>query len=153
MEAGIEFVAVDFPQANRLTVHILAAVAEHEREMISARTKAALAAAKRNGQQLGNPTNLNPAAAEKGRDMGRAAHKAKADEKAARIARIISKIQAEGHTSAAAIARELTARRIPTPRGGGEWQVVQVQRVLARGEGRAGSRRRDDVDDAAIHAP
>lgn len=43
MESGVEFTAVDFPQANRLTVHILAAVAEHEREMISQRTKAALA--------------------------------------------------------------------------------------------------------------
>src|SRR5215213_2400145 len=41
MESEVDFVAVDFPQANRLTVHILAAVAEHEREMIAARTKAA----------------------------------------------------------------------------------------------------------------
>src|SRR3954449_713724 len=55
MEAGVEFVAVDFPQANRLTIHILAAVAEHEREMISARTKAALSAAKARGTKLGTP--------------------------------------------------------------------------------------------------
>jgi DNA invertase Pin-like site-specific DNA recombinase len=46
MDSGIEFVACDMPMANRLTVHILAAVAEHEREMISQRTKAALQAAK-----------------------------------------------------------------------------------------------------------
>ena len=46
MESGVDFVAADFPQVNRLTVHILAAVAEHEAAMISERTKAALAAAK-----------------------------------------------------------------------------------------------------------
>jgi DNA invertase Pin-like site-specific DNA recombinase len=51
MESGVEFHAVDFPQANRLTVHILAAVAEHEAKMISERTKVALAAAKRRGSQ------------------------------------------------------------------------------------------------------
>ncbi|MBV1800407.1 recombinase family protein [Siccirubricoccus sp. G192] len=55
MEAGVEFVACDNPFATRLTVHILAAVAEHEREMISARTTAALAAARARGTRLGNP--------------------------------------------------------------------------------------------------
>jgi DNA invertase Pin-like site-specific DNA recombinase len=53
VEAGVEFHAVDFPQANKLTVHILAAVAEHEAKVISERTKAALAAAKRRGVKLG----------------------------------------------------------------------------------------------------
>ena len=53
MQAGVEFIACDFPQANRLTVHIFAAVAEHEALMISARTKADLQAAKARGVALG----------------------------------------------------------------------------------------------------
>lgn len=53
MESGVEFVAVDAPYANRLMIHILAAFAEHERTLISERTKAALAAAKVRGVKLG----------------------------------------------------------------------------------------------------
>jgi DNA invertase Pin-like site-specific DNA recombinase len=55
MDSGVEFVAVDNPHANKLTIHILAAVAQHEREIISARTSAALKAAKARGKRLGNP--------------------------------------------------------------------------------------------------
>jgi DNA invertase Pin-like site-specific DNA recombinase len=62
MDAGVEFVACDNPHATRLTLHILAAVAEHEREMVSARTKAALQAAKVRGVRLGrNAERLAPA--------------------------------------------------------------------------------------------
>lgn len=52
MESNVDFVAVDMPDANRLTIHILAAVAEHERELISKRTKDALAQAKARGTKL-----------------------------------------------------------------------------------------------------
>ena len=55
METGVEFVAADMPQANRLTIHVLAAFAEHEREAISQRTKGALQAARKRGARLGNP--------------------------------------------------------------------------------------------------
>jgi DNA invertase Pin-like site-specific DNA recombinase len=55
MESGVEFIAADMPTANRLTVHIMAAFAEHEAAMISVRTKAALQAAKARGTVLGNP--------------------------------------------------------------------------------------------------
>lgn len=55
MNSDVEFVAVDMPTASRLTIHILAADAGHEREMISTRTKDALAAAKARGTKLGSP--------------------------------------------------------------------------------------------------
>jgi DNA invertase Pin-like site-specific DNA recombinase len=70
MESGVEFVAVDNPHATKLTVHILAAVAEHEREMISERTRAALRAAKARGTRLGNPTAGQGCQARHGRSEG-----------------------------------------------------------------------------------
>jgi DNA invertase Pin-like site-specific DNA recombinase len=74
-------------KGTRLTVHILAAVAEHEREMISERTKAALAAAKRRGQRLGNPNNLTEVA-----KRGTATGKANARRFAANVHPIIEEI-------------------------------------------------------------
>jgi len=66
LEMDVEFIALDMPVANRLTVHILAAVAEHEALIISSRTSSALQVLKRNGAKLGNPENLD----EKARKLG-----------------------------------------------------------------------------------
>jgi DNA invertase Pin-like site-specific DNA recombinase len=125
MESGVEFVAVDNPTANKLTVHILAAVAQHEREMISDRTKAALAAAKARGRKLGTP-DLRGAV----KRMVKA-RKAGAERFAANVLPMIRAVQAMGCTSNAAIAAELNARKVPTARGK-EWTHVQVGAVLAR---------------------
>ena len=60
MDAGVDFVAVDNPNATRLTLHILAAVAEHERAMISERTRAGVTAARRRGVRFGRKPKLSP---------------------------------------------------------------------------------------------
>jgi DNA invertase Pin-like site-specific DNA recombinase len=126
MESGVEFVAVDMPMANRLTVHILAAVAEHEREMISQRTKSALAAAKARGTQLGNRTNLEIA-----QHNSRAVRSKASAQFVQNAIPVVRQIQATGLTSLRDIAGALNARGIRSARGG-EWQPTQVRRVLER---------------------
>jgi DNA invertase Pin-like site-specific DNA recombinase len=108
-------------------IHILAAVAEHERELISSRTKAALAAAKERGKKLGGPKQALAA------KLGAAANKEAADKFAANALPIIRQVQASGVTTLRGIAGALTARGIPTPRGR-EWSAPQVANVLKRVE-------------------
>lgn len=128
-KAGVDFVAADMPDANKMTVGIMAIIAQHEREMISARTKAALAAAKDRGTKLGNPANLS------NRKLGTVrANESKAAKAARRtddLAPIIRELQQGGATSLRALADGLTARGIPAARGGA-WSAMQVSRVLAR---------------------
>lgn len=126
MEGNVEFVAVDFPAANKLTLHVLAAVAEHEREQISKRTKAALAVRKAQGAQLGNRTNLAAAQAK-----GSAANQAAADKFASNVLPIINQVKAAGITSYSGIADTLNARGIKTARGGA-WHATTVRNVMMR---------------------
>jgi DNA invertase Pin-like site-specific DNA recombinase len=134
MEAGVEFVACDFPQANRLTVHILAAVAEHEASMISARTTAALAAAKARGKHLGgmrgNPERMR-AMAVKGNVASAETRKKAVAKRGADLMPVIESLQAEGVETLLGIATRLNERGITAPRGG-LWTPVQVSRVLTR---------------------
>jgi DNA invertase Pin-like site-specific DNA recombinase len=129
MESGVEFTAVDFPQANRLTVHILAAVAEHEREMISRRTKDALAAAKARGKKLGGNRGKVHLVAKEGALASAVVRTARAKRRAADIGPIVEDIRASGAVSLRQIAAALNERHIKTPRGG-EWSATQVMRVL-----------------------
>ena len=105
MDAGVEFVACDNPHATRLTLHILAAVAEHEREMIAARTKAALQAAKARGVRLGR----------NGAEYLAPSNKAAAIERARTLAPVLQAF-ADAGMSARQIAAELTVRHTASPR-------------------------------------
>ena len=71
MESGVKFVAVDMPGADNLTIHVMAAVAEREAQLISSRTKAALGAKKSRGLTLGKPENLTPEAKRAGASIGK----------------------------------------------------------------------------------
>ena len=130
MESGVDFVAVDFPQANRLTVHILAAVAEHEAAMISQRTRAALAAAKARGKKLGGDRGNIAAIGGLGNRASAIVRKQRSDKRAGDLVPVIRSIQAGG-ASLRQVATELTRRGITAARGG-RWSAVQVKRVLER---------------------
>jgi DNA invertase Pin-like site-specific DNA recombinase len=130
-ESGVDFVACDMPAANKLTVGILAMVAEEEARMISTRTKAALKAAKARGVKLGNPRNLSQKARRKGNSRSYTVRAAQAAQRAQDLAPILTKIQAEGAASLRGIASALNARGIPAPRKG-IWSAVQVRRVLTK---------------------
>jgi DNA invertase Pin-like site-specific DNA recombinase len=112
-----------------MAVGIVATMAQHERERISARTKAAPAAAKERGVKLAKPENLS--SRRSGSARGVAAKVAEADARAAYIAPVLAEMKAAGTVSLHAIARGLNARGIPAVRGG-EWSAVQVRRVMAR---------------------
>jgi DNA invertase Pin-like site-specific DNA recombinase len=136
-KAGVEFVAADMPNANRLTVRLMAVITQEEREMISARTKAALAAAKARGKTLGGDrggSKVNPA-------QGRAARTRTADDYARQVGpRALEawRISAGNFGLAAAI---LTERGIRTPRGG-KWTRAAVRTLIhRRHHGRARQRR------------
>jgi DNA invertase Pin-like site-specific DNA recombinase len=108
MESKVEFEAVDFPQANRLTIHIMAAIAEHEAKMISDRTRAALAAAKARGKRLGGFRGRAGTAADCAK--ARRAKSLAAKSRAADLAPIIEEIRTAGANSLRSIAKELDGR-------------------------------------------
>jgi DNA invertase Pin-like site-specific DNA recombinase len=137
LESGVEFTACDVPSANRLTLHVLAAVAEEEARAISERTKAALAAAKARGVLLGasNPRcrNLPADAAHRGRIAARVARRDRRDEALRRVSTKLLELHAKGF-SRRRIAQELNAdhRRTST---GNNWTSSTVRNALERVRG------------------
>ncbi len=128
-DAGIRFVAADLPDLNTLTLGIFASMAQYEREQISTRTKAALAAAKARGVKLGNPdphfgSCKSAAVANRGNIEAAAAY-------AATLRHSLADAKAAGHETLRAIAGFLNDAGVPTRRGC-SWTPIAVSRVLAK---------------------
>lgn len=123
MESKVKFVACDMPEANELTIHIMAAFAEHEAKRISQRTKDALAIAKARGIRLGTAgaSNLKPNI-----ELRRAA----AMKFAENLRNVIRGFQAAG-LSARQMVCQLNQLEIRTIRGG-SWSLVQLQRLMVK---------------------
>lgn len=134
LEAGVDVRFADLPAiegaTGRFLLQQMVAVAELEAGMISSRTRAALAAAKRRGTKLGGDRGVKPTA--KTRAKGAAATKAKAAQRAADVMPAIDQLRRDGKSSLRDIAAGLNAAGIPTARGHGEWSAIQVKRVLER---------------------
>ena len=125
LETGCDFVAADMPEANKVMIQMHAVMSEWERDQISERTKAALAAAKARGVKLGvaGAQNLRRCLEER---------KAQADARASKLTGLVAGFGARG-LSQRTIMSELNAAGVAAPRGGA-WSLVQVQRLLKRVE-------------------
>lgn len=126
-DAGVSFVACDIPEANTLTVGIFAVMAQHEAELISTRTKAALKAKKQRGDKLGTPANLTAEA----RAKGRQAHSRNAANNQNTVtARGYAQLLRTGGATLRAMAQTLNGEGFRTPKGG-QFSAVQVMRLLS----------------------
>lgn len=130
LEEGVAIRAADMPGADDLMMRVYAAMAQKERDLISERTRAALAAAEARGQRLGGDRGYRPAS---GPDALAAAEarRDEADRTAHRILLEIEALRAEGVEGLAELARALSDRAIPTPSGRAAWTHTTVARLLA----------------------
>jgi DNA invertase Pin-like site-specific DNA recombinase len=129
MESGVEFVAADFPQANRLTIHILAAIAEYEAKLISERVKAAIVASKARGVVWGGNRNSPTAHLDEARRVGNEGRRRRATARALDLEPLIMEMR-EGGKSLKGIAAELNSLRIRQRRGGVNWTPSAVRWAL-----------------------
>jgi DNA invertase Pin-like site-specific DNA recombinase len=132
LEKGLSIRAADMPGADDLMMRVYAAMAQKERELISERTRAALAAARARGTVLGGDREWRPprppcaaAASSRAEQATRTAH---------RLALEVEALRAEGITTHAGLARALTARGVPTASGGLSWTHTTVAWALAKAE-------------------
>ena len=133
-DSGAKFVAADMPEANETMIQFMAVIAQHERKMISTRTKAALAAARARGKRLGNPNLVALQAVGAGKPgwtAGADSNRASADRFARDVLPVVEAIRADGITSLEGIANALNSRGILTARGG-RWYATTVRNLLKR---------------------
>ncbi len=132
-KSGIKFVVAENPDMNELTVHIFAAMAEHERKLISKRTKDALEQAKNRGVKLGNPIIRQGKQILGSGDTTKArmVKSDKADDYAKKMKEIIEDIRSSGHSSLRSIAKELNSRGFTTRRKK-EWTANSVRLCVLR---------------------
>lgn len=126
LESEVEFVACDMPHANKFTIHVMAALAEQEAELISQRIKAALKEAKRRGTKLGNPRIQHIR-----KDYAKAAkakqHRARARAEIYRGE--VMKLKAQGARSLSDYARGLNQAHWYTSKGS-RWDATRIRRLL-----------------------
>ncbi|NID14114.1 recombinase family protein [Luteibacter yeojuensis] len=131
-DSGVRFVAADMPDANDLTVGIMALVAEQERQAISSRTKDALRAAKARGVVLGNPNGAEALRrASKGNAASLEAIKRVADDHARDLRPVVDELRLLGVTGLGSLAAALNGKGILTPRGA-RWHKTSVRNLLER---------------------
>lgn len=120
MESEVDFIAVDNPSANKLIVHIMAAFAEHERDLISQRTKDALQMAKKRGVKLG----------EYGKNVLAKQNKKASKDFARKMKPVIKQLKKEGYSTVREITQRLNELEIQTYTGSGKWHINTVHRLL-----------------------
>lgn len=128
-KVGVKFVCADNPEINDLTLHILGAMAQHERHLISDRTRTALASAKSRGIKLGNPKLLEVRNADT--SAARRKIKSNADQFAREVRPLLDTAIQNGKQSLFSLAQYLNDQGIPTQRGR-KWTAMGIKRVLAR---------------------
>lgn len=131
LEAKVDFIAADMPEADRTFLQIVAVFAEWEARKISERTKAALAAAKARGKRLGWSMPSRISEQQSAARQGARANKARADQFAGNVCPVILSIRSSGAKTLIQVAAALNARGIRTARGG-RWHPMTVRNYLAR---------------------
>jgi len=128
LESGCEFVAADFPQANRMMLQLMSVIAEYEAKLISDRTKAALAQAAKRGVQVGGYADNCAEIARKGAMASAQVRGEAAAQRARDLAPVIAELRKSGAVTLTQIAEGLNDRGITTARGS-EWTPTAVMRV------------------------